>query len=131
VLQRSLPDVSVSSAGFAGSDRPVAEISVTVSAQRGLDLSRYRSRPITQSKVSDADLLIVMDPAQAREIGRMFRVNRDRIVIASDLAPMFEASREIRDPWKQSIEVFTSTFDRLDRCAVALVEALRPVAPQQ
>jgi protein-tyrosine phosphatase len=130
VLQRSLPDVSVSSAGLAGSDRPVAEISVILSAQRGLDLSRYRSRPITQSKISAADLLIVMDADQAREIARMFRVNRDRIVIASDLEPMFEASRAIRDPWNQSIEVFRSTFDRLDRCAVALVKALRPTRAQ-
>jgi len=56
----------------------------------------------------------------------MFRVKRERIVIAGDLEPMFEASRAIRDPWNHSIEAFRATFDRLDRCAASLVKILRP-----
>jgi protein-tyrosine-phosphatase len=76
--------------------------------------------------VSDADLVIVMDSGQARQIARMFRVNRERIVIAGDLEPKFETSRAIRDPWNESIEVFRSSFDRLDRCAAYLVKILRP-----
>jgi protein-tyrosine phosphatase len=126
VLQRSLPDVTVTSAGFVGSDRAVPQLSVALCAQRGLDLSRYRSRPITQSKISDADLLIVMDAYQARRLAKMFRVKRERIVIAGDLEPMFETSRAIRDPWNHSIEAFRATFDRLDRCAASLVKILRP-----
>ena len=126
VLQRSLSDVVVTSAGFVGSDRAVPQISVALSSQRGFDLSGYRSRPITQSKISDADLVIVMDAAQARQVARMFRVKRERIVIAGDLEPMFETSRAIRDPWNQSIEAFKSSFDRLDRCAATLVRVLRP-----
>jgi protein-tyrosine phosphatase len=130
VLQRSLPDVTVTSAGFVGSDRPVPQMSVALSAQRGLDLSRYRSRPITQSKVRDADLVIVMDSEQAMRVARMFRVKRERIVIAGDLEPTFETSRAIRDPWNESIEVFTSSFDRLDRCAASLVKILRHTQSQ-
>lgn len=126
VLQRSLPDVTVTSAGFFGSDRPVPEISVALSAQRGLDLSGYRSRPITQSKISDADLVIVMDAEQARQVTRTYRVKRERIVIAGDLEPIFGTTRAIRDPWNQSIEVFESSFDRLDRCAATVVSVLRP-----
>jgi len=126
VLQRSLPDVAVTSAGFVGSDRAVPRISVALSAQRGLDLSRYRSRPITQSKISDADLVIVMEAEQARRVARMFRLQRERIVIAGDLEPMFETSRAITDPWNQSIETFKSSFDRLDRCAATLTRVLRP-----
>ena len=125
VLQRALPDLAVTSAGFVGSDRPVPEIPIALSAKRGLDLSRYRSRPIAQSMVGDADLVIVMDPDQARQIWRGFRIERARIVIAGDLDPRFEASRAIRDPWNLSSEVFESSFDRLDRCAATLVSVLR------
>lgn len=124
VLQRSLPDIVVTSAGFVGSDRAVPQISVALSAQRGFELGRFRSRPITQSKVQDADLVIVMDADQARRIARMFRVKRDRIVIAGDLEPTFDTSRAIRDPWNQSAEAYKSTFDRLDRCAATLVSLL-------
>jgi len=124
VLQRSLPDIAVTSAGFVGSDRAVPRISVALSAERGLELSGYRSRPITQSKVQDVDLVIVMDAAQARRIARNFRVKRGRIVIAGDLEPSFNESRAIPDPWNQSVEAYKSTFDRLDRCAATLVSLL-------
>jgi protein-tyrosine phosphatase len=125
VLQRALPDLAVLSAGFHGSDRPVPEASVTLSAKRGLDLSRFRSRPLTQSIVSNAELVIVMDSDQARQMARMFRVNPVRIVIAGDLDSRFDATRAIRDPWNQSDNVFESSFNRLDRCAAALVTALQ------
>jgi protein-tyrosine phosphatase len=125
VLQRALPEVAVTSAGFFGSDRAVPEISVTLSAKRGLDLSRYRSRPLTQSTVGNADLVIVMDSYQARELARMFAINRARIVIAGDLDPRFDASRSIADPWNRSSDAFESSFDRLDRCAATLVSILQ------
>lgn len=125
VLERALPEIAVASAGFLGSDRAVPEISVTLSAKRGLDLSRYRSRPLTQTTVGNADLVIVMDSDQARELARMFVINRARIVVAGDLDPRFDASRSIIDPWNQSSDVFESSFDRLDRCATTLVNILQ------
>jgi protein-tyrosine phosphatase len=125
VLQRELPDVGVTSAGFFGIDRTVPEISATISAKRGLDLSRHRSRPLTQSAVGSADLVIVMDSYQERELTRTFPMNRSRIVIAGDLDPRFEVTRSIADPWGKSSDVFQSSFDRLDRCAATLVRILR------
>jgi protein-tyrosine phosphatase len=125
VLQRALPELAVVSAGFFGSDRPVPQISAALSAKRGLDLSRFRSRPLTQSAVGGADLVIVMDSEQARELARRFPVNRARIVIAGDLDPKFDASRAIIDPWNQSSDVFEASFNRLDRCASTLVSVLQ------
>jgi len=126
VLQRGLPDVVVTSAGFVGSDRPVPANSVALSAERGIDLTRHRSRPITQANASEADLVIVMDPEQARRVGKMFGVERERIIIAGDLEPKFQGSRDIRDPWNEAIEVFRSSFDRLDRCAATVIGVLPP-----
>lgn len=125
VLQRALPDMVVTSAGFVGSDRAVPQIAATLGAKRGLDLSRYRSRPLTKSKVSNADLVIVMDSDQARELSRLFPVSLARVVIAGDLDPRFDASRGIADPWNRSRDVFESSFDRLDRCAATLVRILQ------
>jgi len=126
VLQRALPESEVTSAGFFGSDRAVPQVSVTISAKRGFDLSRYRSRPLTAATVNGSDLVIVMDSDQAREIVTRFRINSARIVIAGDLDPRFDQSRAIKDPWNQSSEVFEASFDRLDRCAAVLVGILQP-----
>jgi protein-tyrosine-phosphatase len=108
-----------------GSDRPVPQISVALSAQRGLDLSGYRSRPLTRSALSSADLVIVMDSDQARQIERLFPANRAPVVVAGDLDPRFDASRAIQDPWNLSTDVFESSFNRLDRCAATLVSILQ------
>ena len=125
VLQRALPNVTVLSAGFVGADRPVPQPSLIISADRGLDLSTYRSRPLSQSAFENTDLVIVMDSDQARQITRMFPISRARIVVAGDLDPHFEESRAILDPWNRSSDVFELSFDRLDRCAVTLVSSIR------
>jgi protein-tyrosine phosphatase len=125
VLQRSLSDLSVTSAGFFGSDRGVPEIAIALGASRGLDLSGYRSRPLTRSTVTTADLVVVMDSDQARHLARMFPISRARIVVAGDLDPQFGSSRGIADPWNRSQDVFESSFDRLDRCAATLLSTLQ------
>jgi protein-tyrosine phosphatase len=125
VLQRALPDVAVESAGFVGSGRAVPEISLALSAKRGLDLSLYRSRPLAQSTVRSADLVIVMDSNQARQMGILFPMIHAPIVVAGDLDPEFDSGRAITDPWNAPSDVFESSFNRLDRCAATLVHILR------
>ena len=124
VLQRALPDVAVSSAGFVGRDRCVPVHSLEVSERRGIDLSGFRSQALTLENVRRADLIIVMESNQARYMERVFGVRAERLVIAGDLDPVTGLTRSIRDPWMQSIRVFESCFDRLDRCALTLDAAL-------
>ena len=82
VLKRAMPDVRVESAGLVGPGRPVPPFALTVSAQRGLDLSTFRSRPLVPAIARDADLIVVMDAHQARYVERYFGVPRRRIVVA-------------------------------------------------
>jgi protein-tyrosine phosphatase len=126
VLQRALPETSVVSAGFVGSGRAVPDSSLAISARRGLDLSQFRSHPLTPAAVNGAELIIAMDTIQARELVARFGISPARIIIAGDLDPSFERSRAIRDPWNQTDDVFEESFDRLDRCATTLVSILQP-----
>lgn len=121
VLKRALPDVTVRSAGFASPGRPVPPFSLAVSAERGIDLSKFRSRPLAPATVRDADLVIVMDARQARHVAAYFGVALWRIVVAGDLDPLPSAQRAIEDPWQQPIDAYVAAFDRLDRCAASLV----------
>jgi protein-tyrosine-phosphatase len=125
VLQRALPDLVVKSAGFFGSDRAVPDISVTLGAKRGLDLARHRSRPLTRATIGAADLIIVMDAYQARQVRRLFPRIRAAVLVAGDLDPEFDSSRGITDPWDGTTEIFEASFNRLDRCAAVLVSVLR------
>src|SRR3954463_5209363 len=78
VLQRDLPGTVVTSGGFVGSDRAPPELSIAISARRGIDLTRFRSRPLTPTAVSSADLIIVMDADQARQMVSRFPVSHER-----------------------------------------------------
>lgn len=124
ILKRDMPDIRVESAGLVGPGRPVPPFALAVSAQRGLDLSTFRSRPLVPAVVRDADLIVVMDGHQARYVERYYRVPGKRVVVAGDLDPMPAATRAIADPWEKPIDAFVSSFNRLDRCAATLVSLL-------
>lgn len=124
VLRRALPDISISSAGFSGHGRTVPEYSLLVSAQRGFDLSSFRSRSIIPREARAADLVIVMDASQARHLVRYAGVRPERIIVAGDLDPLLPPTRAIPDPWQQALPAFVESFDRLDRCAAALAALL-------
>ena len=121
VLRRELPAVRVISAGLVGPDRPVPENSLTLTAKRGLDLSTFRSRSLSRVNAREIDLVIVMDSAQKDHLARVHGVSPARIIVAGDLDPLESPTRAIQDPWRESLEVFTAAFDRLDRCAATIV----------
>lgn len=121
VLHRELPALSVISAGLVGADRPVPRNSLTLTAKRGLDLSAFRSRPLSLVNAREIDLVIVMDSAQESHLTRVFGVSPARIIVAGDLDPLKSPTRAIQDPWKESLEVFRAAFDRLDRCAATIL----------
>lgn len=125
VLQRAAPDIAILSAGFIGRDRTVPPFSLELSARRGLDLTHFRSQLVTPENVLGADLIVVMEPDQADHIRHRFRVSGEKLIVAGDLDPNVCPTRAIPDPWMQPVESFEASFDRLDRCAKALVSALR------
>ena len=123
-LRRLRPDIEISSAGFIGPGRSVPSNGATVASRRGLDLSEHRSKQLVPDILRRVDLVIVMDGNQARYVANRLRFPPERVLIAGDLDPQAD-SREIRDPWNQPLEVFESSYARLDRCAAILAESLR------
>ncbi len=120
ILGRELPAVNVISAGLAVSYRPVPPHALLLAAKRGLDLSAFRSRPLSRVNARGFDLVIVMDSAQRSHVARVSGVSPSRIIVAGDLDPEPSATRAIADPWGKSLEAFADSFDRLDRCAATI-----------
>jgi protein-tyrosine phosphatase len=116
--------VRVGSAGFIGPNRACPPEAVTAAARRGVDLAAHRSHLLTADAARRADLIVVMDPAQARAIRDRFgRLLRD-IVVLGDLDPAALARRTIQDPVDQSLEVFEQSYARIERCVAELVQVL-------
>jgi len=116
--------VRVESAGFMGPNRRCPPAAVTVAARRGVDLSTHRSTLLTAQQAQSADLIVVTDPAQGRAIQDRFgRLGRD-ILVLGDLDPMSMATRAIRDPVDQPVEVFEESYARIERCVATLAQVL-------
>ena len=126
ILSRSLGPggTLVDSAGFIGPGRPVPAEGHTIAARRGIDLSTHRSRFLTPDLVQAAELIVVMEPGQRREIcGRFGRLPRE-VIVLGDLDPARIETREIYDPVDQPLAAFEESYARIERCARALVEAV-------
>jgi protein-tyrosine phosphatase len=117
--------VRVESAGFVTWNRPCPPEALTVAARRGVDLSAHRSTPLTPDRVRAADLIVVMDPTQARAVRDRFGRLPREIVVLGDLDPDAVATPAIRDPVEQGVEVFEESYARIERCVAALAQALR------
>ena len=126
LLHRALSrkEVSVASAGFMGPGRPAPPEAVAAAAHYDVDLSAHRSQLLTADRARGADLIVVMDPAQRREIcDRFGRLERD-VLVLGDLDPQLIDTRTIRDPVNQPREVFEETYARIERCIQQLVRAI-------
>ena len=126
-LRRALassPDVSVESAGFYGPGRPAPAIAMDAAQIFGVDLSSHRSRLVTAACVDAADLILTMDAMQARAIEDRFGRRTHDVILLGDLDPDPIATRNIRDPFDQSIEVFHEVYARIERCIGAFTGSL-------
>jgi protein-tyrosine phosphatase len=116
--------VHIDSAGFGRPGRPSPATAVAVAARYGVDLSTHRSELLTANRVRAADLIVVMDPTQGREICNRFGRARRDVVVLGDLDPQPLETRTIRDPMEQPFEVFEETFARIERCVRQLARVI-------
>jgi protein-tyrosine phosphatase len=126
LLRRSLSQnaVWVDSAGFIGPGRPSPAEAVAAAAHYRVDLSTHRSDLLTADRAHAADLIVVMDAAQRREIcDRFGRTVRD-VLVLGDLDPQAIDTRTIRDPVNQPRAVFEEAYARIERCVRALERAI-------
>jgi len=123
-----LPDLRVSSAGFIGPGRPAAPDAVETAGARGIDLTAHSSRLLTADMVATAGLVVVMDARQARAVRRLGAA-ASRVLVLGDLDPQPIGRRAIPDPFQQPAEVFSATYDRIDRCLTVLAGELK-TAPE-
>src|SRR5690349_16504827 len=83
----------------------------------GVDLCDHRSQLATAERVRMADLIVVMDHRQRREICERFGRDVRDVLLLGDLDPQPNESRTIRDPVKEPRAVFEQTYARIVRCA--------------
>jgi protein-tyrosine-phosphatase len=105
-------DVEAVSAGTdAWEGGTATDEALLVGMERGMDLSRHRSRKLTREIVRDADLILGMSPQHvttARRLG-----GEGKSYLLSQYAAGGESDRAIRDPFGGDLDAYRSTADDL------------------
>ncbi len=125
IARKLMPDwVRVESAGFIGPQRPAPPAAVAVAREHGVDLAGHRSQLLAREHLESMDMIVVMEPRQERQIARSAPRAAARVVILGDLDSQPIARRVIKDPVDQPDDVFRASYDRIERCIGAMVDAL-------
>lgn len=121
--------VTITQGGFFGPDRPAPERAVAAALAMGVDLARHRSRLVTAADALEADLIVVMEAAQAKRVQSDLHAPAGRVLVLGDLDPAEVDSRSILDPYDREESVFFDTYRRIDRCVEALRMAIADHQP--
>ena len=108
--------IEVQSAGLVGFNRPSPDDAVAVAQDHHVDLSTHRSRLLTADVVRAADVLLVMDSVQQRQICERFGRLPGDVMLLGDFDPEAVDGRTILDPLDQGRDVFQRVYSRIARC---------------
>jgi low molecular weight protein-tyrosine phosphatase len=122
LLRHMLPEnlklkVHVHSAGTHGlDDQPAASFAIQAAAEMGVDIAGHRARSLDPEMVSQADLILVMEPFHREIVARVVRPEEgDRLRLLAD----FETPRQsdtIDDPYNHSLKVYRACLNRIRDC---------------
>jgi len=107
----------IHSAGTHGlDDQPAAPFAIEAAAEMGVDISGHRARSLDREMVSQADLILVMEPFHREIVARAVPLEEsDRIRLLAD----FETPRQsetIDDPYNHSLKVYRACLSRIRDC---------------
>lgn len=67
-LERAGSELSVGSGGLKFTGEPTPEIGISLMSERGIDLTRHRSAPVTAESIASANLILGMTREHVREV---------------------------------------------------------------
>ena len=124
LLKRALPDLQISSAGLAALVGYGADpITVQIMAEQGINIGAHRARMVTDALVRDSDLILVMDSQQQQQVAAEYPYTRGKVFRLGETI-----KQDIPDPYRQSAEVFRSSFDLIMSGSSAWVKRINSIS---
>lgn len=81
--------------------------------EAGIDISGHSSRPLTCERISESDLIIVMEIRQKEELGRQYIEDAHRIFLLSQFDKQNPEERDITDPMGQPSSQYRKCFNEI------------------
>ncbi len=126
LLRDASPALRVVSGGFLGPGRRPPPDAMRAAMELGVDLSWHLSRTLDAHMMRNADVVLVMEPVQARVLARGYPDRRSHILHLGDFDPAPIDRRAIEDPYSKDLEAFRACYRRIARCLDGVLSGLQP-----
>src|SRR5690606_31846395 len=93
--------------------RPAHATAQDIARHHGLDLSGHRARQITEAMCADADLILVMESSQQRELASRYPLARGKIRCLGETPGA--APFEVADPYQCPRDAFEQAHAAIQR----------------
>ncbi len=114
----------VSSAGLlAGAGMPASREGISILAERGVDMTPHRSRPLGRELVDAATLLVVMTRSHRDQCLALFPDAAEKVYLLKTFDPEAEGG-DIDDPIGLPAQVYASTFAIIQAAIPGLMQYL-------
>jgi protein-tyrosine phosphatase len=124
VLAAALPGRQVSSAGLdAMLGFPADPIACDLMHERGLDIDAHRARSLDAQVCRRADLILVMDLEQRRELERRHPLAKGKVFRLGEFG-----AGDIADPYRAGRRAFEEALARIDEGASHWAQRISKVA---
>jgi protein-tyrosine-phosphatase len=124
---RGLTDVIFTSAGIAaGVGAPATDAAVLIGIERGLDLSRHRSRPFNESMIGDDTLVLGLSTTHVPAVRAL--VPKARVHLLDDYATRGASNESVTDPFGGDLMEYRIAADHIESM---LAGALDRIAAEQ
>ncbi|MBZ0271286.1 hypothetical protein K8I61_04570 [bacterium] len=125
LAERGVEGVTVQSAGTTGGRIPNStKEAIKVARERGIDLSRHRSRAMADAPYEGADLILASDKRIRDEIAERFPDVSGKVKLLTEWIPDASRGGDVIDPYGLDVPMYRSVFDRIDAAVAALADEL-------
>ncbi len=125
LAERGIENIVIASCGLeAIPGAPAYPSTVRVARQRGLDIDPHKTQPVDTPLLNRADLIVVMEPAQLRQLRQYAPIFTYKTILLGALVLDPGGNLIIGDPWGKPDEDFEKCFDQIDRALLVLADQL-------
>ncbi|ODV41743.1 protein tyrosine phosphatase [Cupriavidus sp. UYMMa02A] len=124
LLRQELPELDVFSAGIGALvGKPADATAIELATETGVDISQHRAQQLTSVLASHADLILVMDSEQKREIQRRHPAASGKVFRLGEIGKF-----DIADPYRKPRAAFEHSFQLIQQGVSAWVPRIRALA---
>lgn len=121
---RELQGIAVCSAGLgAFPGQPASPEALRVMKSHGIDLSQHRSRVLEEKMVQEADLILTMTSAQARQLIDLYPPKRSSIYTLTEFTG--RGLTDVMDPYGAGINVYMRTAKQIKELIEEVFERVK------